>query len=381
MKRLLTLVTLFLIFGTFAAAQKTKVPVCNGFNTTGAPNDTATGSTVCTDYFGVANWANSPLPAGQITGFTLISPGSGYVNPSVVISDITGSGATATVTVDSTGAVTGITGSGSNYTMPMVTIVDLGPCGGAGQPVCGSGAMATAIIGGPYTGGMLKFQDALPDLKNAIATPDTTTFPGSDFYVIGLTQYQTQMHASLPPTTLRGYCQLANSVATTCSSQSYLGPVILAAKDRPVRVLFKNLLPTGAGGNLFIPVDSTYMGADGPDNRATLHLHGGATPWISDGTPHQWTTPIGDVPLKGVSTQSVPDMYFDGSGNIVPFCTATLNNNCYPNGTFTGTLPTGATNNAPAGEMTFYWTNQQGGRLMFYHDHAYGITRLNVYVG
>ena len=31
--------------------------------------------------------------------------------------------------------------------------------------------------------------------------------------------------------------------------------------------------------------------------------------------------------------------------------------------------------------MTFYWTNQQGGRLMFYHDHAYGITRLNVYVG
>jgi FtsP/CotA-like multicopper oxidase with cupredoxin domain len=389
MKRLLTLFAILLMFSVFAAAQKTKVPVCNGFDTAGAPIDTISGSSVCTDYFGVANWAYSPLPAGQITGFTLISPGSGYVNPQVVISDITGAGATASVTLDSTGAVTGITGSGTNYTMPMVSIVDVGvggaigapTCGGTGQPVCGSGAMATAIIGPPFTGGMLKFQDQLPDLKAAIATPDTTTFPGSDFYVIGLTQYQTQMHASLPLTTLRGYCQLANSAAVTCSSQSYLGPVILAAKDRPVRVLFKNLLPTGAGGNLFIPVDSTYMGADGPDNRATLHLHGGATPWISDGTPHQWTTPIGDVPLKGVSTQSVPDMYFDGSGTIVPFCTASLNTNCYPNGTFTGTLPTGATNNAPAGEMTFYWTNQQGGRLMFYHDHAYGITRLNVYVG
>ena len=389
MKRLLTLIALLLIFGTFATAQKTKVPLCNGFNTAGAPIDTASGSTLCTDYFGVANWANSPLPAGVITGFTLISPGSGYVNPQVVISDITGTGATAIATVDSTGAVTGVTGSGTNYTMPMVTIVDVGAggvigaptCGGAGQPVCGSGAMATAIIGPPFTGGMLKFQDALPDLKNAIAVPDTTTFPGSDFYVIGLTQYQTQMHASLPATTLRGYCQLANSAATTCTSQSYLGPVIVAAKDRPVRVLFKNLLPIGAGGNLFIPVDSTYMGADGPDNRATLHLHGGATPWISDGTPHQWTTPIGDVPLKGVSTQSVPDMYFDTTGNIVPFCTASLSTNCYPNGTFTGALPTGATNNAPDGEMTFYWTNQQGGRLMFYHDHAYGITRLNVYVG
>ncbi|HEY6930107.1 MAG TPA: hypothetical protein VJA66_10560, partial [Thermoanaerobaculia bacterium] len=32
----------------------------------------------CTDYFGAANWANSPLPAGTITGFTLIAGGSGY---------------------------------------------------------------------------------------------------------------------------------------------------------------------------------------------------------------------------------------------------------------------------------------------------------------
>ena len=62
---------------------------------------------------------------------------------------------------------------------------------------------------------------------------------------------------------------------------------------------FVNKLPTGAGGDLFIPTDTTAMGAGmGPDgvhmykqNRATLHLHGGATPWISDGTPHQWTTP------------------------------------------------------------------------------------------
>ena len=46
------------------------------------------------------------------------------------------------------------------------------------------------------------------------------------------------------------------------------------------------------------------------DNRATLHLHGGITPWISDGTPHQWITPAGestDYP-KGVSVSNVPDM-------------------------------------------------------------------------
>ena len=31
--------------------------------------------------------------------------------------------------------------------------------------------------------------------------------------------------------------------------------------------------------------------------------------------------------------------------------------------------------------MTFYYTNAQSARLMFYHDHALGITRLNVYQG
>ena len=31
--------------------------------------------------------------------------------------------------------------------------------------------------------------------------------------------------------------------------------------------------------------------------------------------------------------------------------------------------------------MTFFYNNQQSARLMFYHDHAYGITRLNVYAG
>ena len=34
-----------------------------------------------------------------------------------------------------------------------------------------------------------------------------------------------------------------------------------------------------------------------------------------------------------------------------------------------------------AGSLTVYWTNSQSARLMFYHDHAYGITRLNVYGG
>ena len=83
-------------------------------------------------------------------------------------------------------------------------------------------------------------------------------------------------------------------------------------------------------------------------NRGTLHLHGGRTPWISDGTPHQWITPKDEnTPYpKGVSVHNVPDMPDPGDGS-----------------------------------MTFYYSNQQSARLMFYHDHAFGITRLNVYAG
>ncbi len=203
-----------------------------------------------------------------------------------------------------------------------------------------------------------------------IANPDTTTFPGSDYYVIGLKDYRARMHSDLPlitdalgtGTRFRGYYQINNGNGlggTTDHSSRYLGPVILATKDKPVRVKFENHLGVGSAGNLFIPVDTTMMGAGlGPlgasggnytQNRATLHLHGGLTPWISDGTPHQWVTPIGEnttTYLKGASQQNVPDMPDPGQG-----------------------------------AATFYWTNQQSNRLMFYHDHAYGITRLNVYAG
>ena len=223
----------------------------------------------------------------------------------------------------------------------------------------------------------------------------------ADYYEIALVQHREQMHSDLPPTLLREYVQLSTTspnsgVAlfndmldgatqpipsyTGVTAPHFLGPLIVAAKDRPVRILFRNLLPTGAGGDLFLPVDTSFMGAGrGPanpgmetdpqnpvcgattpkpagcytDNRGTLHLHGGITPWISDGTPHQWITPAseGAYPYpKGVSVKNVPDM----------------GNECDAPG---------------SGCMTFYYTNQQSARLMFYHDHAWGITRLNVYAG
>ncbi|HEX5950628.1 MAG TPA: hypothetical protein VFZ96_06465, partial [Actinomycetota bacterium] len=348
-------------------------------------------------------------------------------------------------------------GAGYN-TAPSVTIDDPVPGGGGG-----SGATATAFIdegaitaitvtspGSGYItpGGIRKFVDTLPGLGPTaannlgqyipVAVPDTLTFsgdpnaPDADYYVIGLVQTQEKMHSDLPPTLTREYVQLRllgpgevcadvggvplqtvrldgtstpalmpdGSQACGLDEPHWLGPTIVATKDRPVRITFYNLLPKGVEGDLFLPTDTTIMGS-GPaghnhpydpapklggtvtdevrnpmctddrgtmdahcfrKNRATLHLHGGNTPWISDGTPHQWITPAQDTGAggwpQGVSVQSVPDMVGSAKPANVPDCSGN-NDGC----------------------MTFYYTNQQSARLMFYHDHAWGITRLNVYAG
>jgi len=340
-------------------------------------------------YFGpFANYANSPMPKGPIADITVDEGGEGYTAPVVTITDVysTGVGATATATVVG-GVITAIniTNGGGGYTAPWVTIED----------ATGTGAAATATIGGTLSGGIRKFVDSLPGLGAAnannlgnyitVAIPDKTTFPGSDYYEIEVGQYTQTLHSDLPATTLRGYRQ-TNTTDPTVSVFSYLGPLIIAEENTPVRIKFTNSLPTGEGGDLFIPVDTTVMGAGmGPmempgmpgmmemytQNRATLHLHGGFIPWISDGTPHQWTTPAGEDTMypEGVSVQYVPDMWY-------------LNGNVIPNTVGVQTPPVpGATNKPGPGTLTFYYNNQQSARLMFYHDHSWGITRLNVYAG
>ncbi|MDR3556262.1 MAG: hypothetical protein P4L55_16030, partial [Syntrophobacteraceae bacterium] len=241
------------------------------------------------------------------------------------------------------------------------------------------------------------------------AVPDTASYPGADYYEFAVVDYTQQMSSDLPGpcttssagvttcggtkpgTEFRGYVQIEPPGSSSTPAGSlhialknpdgtavtfngaqvygfdyprYFGPVIGAIHGRPTRIKFYNLLRTTAnGGELFLPVDTTIMGAGmGPPtqlqpnggmystNRAVIHLHGGDTPWISDGTPYQWFTPAGETSdpsyARGVSYQTVPDM-------PVP----------------------------PNGAVTLYYTDGISGRLMFYHDHVPGATRLDVYAG
>lgn len=373
--------------------------------------------------------------SGGIAQVIVDNPGSGYsAAPKVTIhnctvespcSGETPATVTATISIQSVQLIT----FGTGYTAePTVTITDT-------PPGTGSGALAAAIfsstgsitainVTNPGTGyvtpGIKKFVDGLPGLcvppdcpttgkYLPVAVPEKKVYNGveADEYVIGLVQYRTSFSSSLPDTLVRGYVQLETPGNAAISQHvpvtnelrdgtlqatswfavtppQYLGPIIIAQKNKPVRIVFHNLLPTGSDGDLFLPVDSTIMGSgmvpmnmaapvdEGSvmdmirnpmcsqypksadcfkDNRATLHLHGGISPWISDGTPHQWITPAGENTMwpQGVSVSNVPDMNVCGA--------------------------------ADDGCMTFYYTNQQSARLMFYHDHSWGITRLNVYAG
>ena len=237
----------------------------------------------------------------------------------------------------------------------------------------------------------------------------TASYSDADYYEIAVVEYRERLHSDLPSakggSMLRGYVQiwtpnlginkstgakqlfypdgitpiLDNKGATVFAvgdGAHYLGPVINTDSKRPVRMKFSNYLPVGTfhydgngravrGGDSFVPTDLTVAGAGlgpagaknpanptpadmYPQNRALIHLHGGDTPWISDGQPHSWITPANETNQykRGDTAQNVPDMPDPG-----------------------------------AGSQTYYFPNQQAARMEWYHDHTVGATRLNVYAG
>jgi spore coat protein A len=190
-----------------------------------------------------------------------------------------------------------------------------------------------------------KFIQPLPGLgPNGIpmAAPNTSRFPGADYYEIEVGQFQHQFHPNLPAATVRGYADTAFGLSASGKpNHGYLGGVIVARKDRPVWLKVRNNLPDGPHP---LPVDTSLMGVvNGQnDDRICTHLHGGFVPWTSDGGPHAWIDPRGSV-----GPSFVPSI--NGTGI--------------------------------AGEALLYYPNQQTGRLMWYHDHAIGLTRLNAYAG
>jgi spore coat protein A, manganese oxidase len=181
-----------------------------------------------------------------------------------------------------------------------------------------------------------------------VATPDAFAAPVTGVTHYSLTtigQFTDQLHPKLGPTTLWGYNPAVPLGGA--QSQRHLGGIIVAQRDVPIQLTFTNTLPP----KHILPVDTStnFPDAQQRQNATTTHLHGGFTPWISDGGPFSWFTPDGQY---GPSVQSA-------AGNTYML----LNPGLQP------------------GQAEYYYTNNQSARLVWYHDHAHDLTRLNAYAG
>lgn len=139
------------------------------------------------------------------------------------------------------------------------------------------------------------------------------------YYEVRMRENKHRFHRDLPETTIWGYEGL------------YPGPTIEVEQGELVYVQWMNELPD----KHFLPLDYTVHGAgeEVPDVRTVVHLHGGRTEEDSDGYPDAWFT-----------------RNFQTTG---PFFK----------------------------KRVYEYRNLQSARNLWYHDHAIGITRLNIYAG
>lgn len=143
-------------------------------------------------------------------------------------------------------------------------------------------------------------------------------YPKGAYYEVTMKEFKQKLHRDLPPTRLWGY------------NGQFPGPTIEVDSGEFAKILWDNKLPS----NHFLPVDKSIHHLEHlPEARTVTHLHGGETPPGSDGFPDAWFTR--DFSEVGDSFE----------------------------------------------RKVYDYPNNQRGATLWYHDHAMGITRLNVYAG
>jgi spore coat protein A len=191
-------------------------------------------------------------------------------------------------------------------------------------------------------------------------------------YQIAVRQFDQQvLPTGYPMTTVWGYGRKGDPLPGpgVVSSFNYPAFTVEARTNELVRVRWINQLVDDPDSLTpqylphLLPVDQTLHWANPPgppDSRGTdptpyvgpvpivTHVHGAHVPDVSDGYPEAW--------------------YLPNASNIPVGYSAV--------GTHYGT-----TRPAPAGSAWFEYPNDQRATTLWYHDHALGITRLNVYAG
>jgi spore coat protein A, manganese oxidase len=204
-------------------------------------------------------------------------------------------------------------------------LLQRGAIGGAGLVVSRASFATAASAAVGATPRLRKWREALP------VPPVLDGRGGGKMFAIAARESTTwHFHPDLPATRTWGYWSDSPQAGLP-----YLGPTIEATRrpddnvETSVTIEWRNEL-----GNAFLPNDPTLMGAVMPGQPAPIvtHLHGGENHPQFDGTPLQWFTAGGK------------------------------------------TGPHYITN-------TFTYYNEQRASMVWYHDHALGNTRTNVYAG
>jgi FtsP/CotA-like multicopper oxidase with cupredoxin domain len=165
---------------------------------------------------------------------------------------------------------------------------------------------------------LTKYMDPLP-------IPGVAPQAGLNYYEIGAYQIQQQLHSQLPPTTVYGY-------GTSEATASYPGPTFVVQRNVPIQVRWTNHLPMTH--ILDYAIDETLPRAMTTTGvPITTHVHGAEVEPQSDGGPTTWFTA--------------------GFAETGPGWTDEVNT----------------------------YANTQLPATIWYHDHALGFTRHNVYAG
>lgn len=266
-----------------------------------------------------------------------------------------------------------------------------------GSAAMGTGLFLVSFAGGtriaravPITGASLDPEDItkyaspllIPPVMPRARTIRQRGGKPIDYYEISMRQLSQQiLPAGLPPTTVWGYGAVSRERERGLLIHHAPSLTIEAERNRPVRVKWINDLVDADGNYLphLLPVDPTLHwanpsgGTSGRDTRPEFTT-----------TPGRYTGPVpmvthvhGAVGVGDESDGYAEAWYLPAARNI-PAGHAT-------DGTwydfFAGKALTRFGVDWGAGYATFQYPNSNRASTIWYHDHALGMTRLNVYAG
>ena len=222
----------------------------------------------------------------------------------------------------------------------------------------------------------------IPPVMPRAATINQKSGQPADYYEISMRQIVQQiLPPGLPPTTVWGYGAVKAADKRALLVHNAPSLTIEASWNRPVRVRWINELMDANGHYLphLLPVDPTLHWANPPGGTAGRDTRPGFS-----STPGSYSGPVPTVPhvhgAVGVGDESdgYAEAWYLPAATNIPDGYATK-------GTWYDFFAGKAAEKFGAawgtGFVTFQYPNHNRASTIWYHDHALGMTRLNVYAG